>query len=450
MSDTLQVLTVDDDRKLRGFLVSCLEKEGYRVTDAASGREALACLDDQEFDVVLLDLVMPPPGGLEVLREIRDRGLRSEVLMLTGNSEIETAVEAIKLGAYDYMTKPVDLPKFLRLVAQAGAKARLESENTKLRRVVERHQGTTGPVISKSAEMREVLKTVEAIAPSDAAVLITGETGTGKSLIAKLIHGQSLRADRPLVPVNCGALHEQLFESELFGHVKGSFTGASGTKAGLFEVADGGTLFLDEVAEMSPHLQAKLLQVLDSGELRRVGATVLRKVDVRVLAATNKVLEDEVRAGTFRQDLFFRLNTLHIRLAPLRNRTADIADLVELYLTRFRRPGREVRRLAPAALDQLMAYHWPGNVRELANTIETVNLLCPSDVIGVEHLPSNVRAATGPANEAQTELMSIAAMERLQIDRALRETNGNKTAAARLLGIHVKTLQNKLKKYESG
>ncbi len=442
-----RVLVVDDDPDIRTFLSDALQPQGFEVARAGSGEEALASLQRRDFDVVVLDLKMPGLGGLETLKGIRGGSSRPEVVMLTGHPGIETAVEAIKLGAYDYISKPLDIAKLVHLINQAARKGRLEDENLKLRKIISRQQ-VLGPIVSDSVEMQQILSMIDDIAASDASVLITGETGTGKGLIAKLIHSKSGRSDLPLVPVNCGALNEQLFESELFGHEKGSFTGAIGTKPGLFEVADRGTIFLDEVAEMTPSSQAKLLQVLDTGELRRVGGTGLRQVDVRVLAATNTALAAAAQEGGFRQDLFFRLNTVEVNLPPLRERRDDIRGLVEHYLRRFRRPGEPFKEISDTALQILLTYDWPGNVRELANTLETLTLLTREPVLLPDHLPANIRPAYLPPPEEESEPLPMSELERLHITRTLRYTEGNKAAAARLLGIHVKTLSNKIRAYE--
>ena len=442
-----RVLVVDDDPDIRTFLSDALQPQGFEVARAGSGEEALASLQRRDFDVVVLDLKMPGLGGLETLKGIRGGSSRPEVVMLTGYPGIETAVEAIKLGAYDYISKPLDIAKLVHLINQAARKGRLEDENLKLRKIISRQQ-VLGPIVSDSVEMQQILSMIDDIAASDASVLITGETGTGKGLIAKLIHSKSGRSDLPLVPVNCGALNEQLFESELFGHEKGSFTGAIGTKPGLFEVADRGTIFLDEVAEMTPSSQAKLLQVLDTGELRRVGGTGLRQVDVRVLAATNTALAAAAQEGGFRQDLFFRLNTVEVNLPPLRERRDDIRGLVEHYLRRFRRPGEPFKEISDTALQILLTYDWPGNVRELANTLETLTLLTREPVLLPDHLPANIRPAYLPPPEEESEPLPMSELERLHITRTLRYTEGNKAAAARLLGIHVKTLSNKIRAYE--
>jgi len=396
--------------------------------------------------VVLLDLRMPGLGGMETLRRLRSSGVTAEVVVLTGHPEIDSAIEAMKLGAYDYLTKPFKLSEVEAVLRRAAEKRQLQEENTALRRMVGQAEDAS-VILGESEAMRVLLETAGRVAAANAPVLITGETGTGKGLIARAIHRSSPRADRPFLVINCSAFQDQLLESELFGHEKGAFTGAVSAKAGLFEVADGGTVFLDEVAEMSPAMQAKLLQVLDTGELRRVGGTRLKRIDTRIFAATNKELEQEVRAGRFREDLFFRLNVVSLEVPPLRDRREDILRLVEHFLSQFRLPGQQAKALSPDALQLLVGYAWPGNVRELANTIERLVLLAPGAVIRPEDLPPNIRpTAELPPREGDAPL-PLAEVERLSIIQALRYTRGKKAPAARLLGIDVKTLTHKIRIY---
>ncbi|MFQ5989723.1 MAG: sigma-54-dependent transcriptional regulator [Candidatus Methylomirabilales bacterium] len=445
--DPIQVLVVDDEQPTRVLMERELPQSGCVVVTAQTGEEALEVLSRQDFDVVLLDLKMPGLGGMGTLRRLRSSGVPAEVVVLTGHPEVESAIEAMKLGAYDYLIKPFKLSEVEAVLRRAAEKRRLQEENIALRRIV--GQGDAAVVIlGESKAIRSVLEMVKRVAASDAPVLISGETGTGKGLVARAIHQASHRADHPFLVINCSAFQDQLLESELFGHEKGAFTGAVTAKTGLFEVADAGTVFLDEVSEMSPAMQAKLLQVLDTGELRRVGGTRLRRVDTRIFCATNKDLEQEVRARRFREDLFFRLNVISLVVPPLRERKEDIADLVEHFFNRFRLPGQQPKSLSPETLQLLLGYAWPGNVRELANTIERLVLLVPGTVIEPEDLPSNIRpSADVPSGEGDVPL-PLTEVERLSIVRALKYTQGKKAPAARLLGIDVKTLTHKIQRYQ--
>ncbi|HZX60936.1 MAG TPA: sigma-54 dependent transcriptional regulator [Candidatus Methylomirabilis sp.] len=443
---SIQVLVVDDEKPTRVLMERELPRSGCAVRTAQSGEEALEVLSRQEFDVVLLDLKMPGLGGMETLRRLRSTGTTAEVVVLTGHPEVESAIAAMKLGATDYLTKPFKLSEVEAVLQRAAEKRRLQAENAALRRMVGQREDPAS-ILGESPAMRPLLEMVGRVAASNAPVLISGETGTGKGLIARAIHQSSPRAEHPFLVINCSAFQDQLLESELFGHEKGAFTGAVSAKAGLFEVADGGTLFLDEVAEMSPAMQAKLLQVLDTGELRRVGGTRLRQVDTRIFAATNRDLEKEVRGGHFREDLFFRLNVVSLLVPPLRERREDIPRLVEHFLVRYQLPGQPKLTLAPAALALLVGYAWPGNVRELANTVERLVLLVPGTIIGPEDLPPNIRPSAEPPPRQEDTPLPLTEVERLSIMRALKYTQGKKAPAARLLGIDVKTLTHKIRIY---
>jgi len=442
----IRVLVADDERPIRFLMEKELPRAGCVVTQAESGEDALERLRDEEFDVVLLDLKMPGMGGMEALRRIRESGAGAEIVVLTGHPDVTTAIEAMKLGAYDYLTKPFKLAEVEVVLRRAAERRRLTRENAALRRMVT--QGTGLPlVLGQSPPMRAVLRTVERIAASGANILIEGESGTGKGLVAQTIHQQSPRAEGPFLAINCSGFQDQLLESELFGHEKGAFTGAATLKQGLFEVADRGTLFLDEVAEMSPAMQAKLLQVLDSREFRRVGGTRLHRADVRIVAATNKPMLKEVEAGRFREDLYYRLNVVDLAIPPLRERRDDIPLLVEHFLARFQASHGARKAISPEALQALMEYVWPGNVRELANIVERMVILTPGEVIGIEQLPLTIRAPHPAAPVVASGSVSLADMERLHIASVLRQTGGKKMQAARLLGIDIKTLNKKIKEY---
>ncbi len=442
----IEVLVVDDERPTRLLMERELPQSGCKVVAVPSGEEALEVLSRQEFDVVLLDLKMPGLGGVETLRRLRSSGVTAEVVVLTGHPDVDTAIEAMKLGAYDYLTKPFKLSEVEAVLRRAAEKRQLQEENTTLRRMVGRRDDAS-VILGESQAMRSLLEMVERVAGSSAPVLISGETGTGKGLIARALHQASPRADQPFLVINCSAFQDQLLESELFGHEKGAFTGAASAKAGLFEVAHRGTVFLDEVAEMSPAMQAKLLQVLDTGELRRVGGTKERRVDTRIFAATNKDLHEEVRAGRFREDLFFRLNVVSLAVPPLRDRKEDIPPLVEHFFRQFRLPGQQKKSVSPEVMRLFMQYAWPGNVRELANTIERLVLLTPGTIIVPEDLPSNIRPTLDLPSEEGDAPLPLAEVERVSIIRALKYTQGKKAPAARLLGIDVKTLTHKIQRY---
>jgi len=445
----VQALVVDDDHQIRLTVQAALRGHGFSTVFATTAEEGLAVTRGRRFEVVLLDLRLPGMQGLEMLENLRRLPHPPETVVVTGRPEPASAVEAMKLGAYDYLSKPFDVLKLVSTLKNAAAKCRLSRENTTLKHVVQQQEPySRGPIIAASNEMKEVLSTVERIAPSDASVLIQGETGTGKGLTAKLIHNQSARTQAPHLHINCSALNDPLLESELFGHEKGSFTGATDAKLGLFEVADGGTLFLDEVGEMSPAMQAKLLQVLDDGELRRVGGTSVVKVDVRIVAATNKDLETEAAEGRFRKDLLFRLNVVNLHLPPLRQRKDDIPGLVGLYLERYRLPGQEVKTLTERAMAELCDYAWPGNVRELANVIEGMVLLAATDELDIDNLPPSLSASQScPPEDEQAVPVSMAEIQRRHVIRTLRYTGGKKAPAARLLGIDIKTLSSKIRRY---
>ena len=442
----MRVLVVDDEEPFRILMESELGRLGHAVQCVKSGEEALQAFAAHDVEVVLLDLKMPGLGGMETLKRMREAGVTAEVIILTGHPDIDDAIQAMKLGAYDYLTKPARLAEVEEVLKRAAEKKRLQRENVALKRMVAQKEGPP-LILGRSSAIRALLDTIERIGSSDANVLIRGETGTGKGLVARAIHQESHRSAQPFLVLNCSAFQEHLLESELFGHEKGAFTGAVHAKPGLFEVAEGGTLVLDEVGEMSPAMQAKLLQVLDAGDLRRVGSTRTIRVNVRILAATNRDLAQEVRAGRFRQDLHYRLNVINVSVPPLRQRKEDVPLLIEHFLHQFRLPGQQAKLVSEEASAFLVDYPWPGNVRELANTIERLVILSPGPVIGPVDLPPDVREPQQALAEVDAPDLPLIEMERRYIAKVLERTQGKKAEAARLLGIHLKTLNRKLKQY---
>ncbi len=449
------VLLVDDEVPLRAALADELRHEGYRVLEAGSSEEAFDHLGREVVDLVLLDLKLGPENGLDVLKAVRADWPDAAVVMLTAYGMVETAVEALKLGAYDFCQKPFELARLLVTVQNAIQGSALKEEV----RFHRRRQGRrldAEIVIGESAAMREVAALIERVGPSRSTVLLTGETGVGKEVFARAIHAASPMAEGPFVDVNCASLPGELLESELFGHEKGSFTSADRQKKGLFEMAHGGTLFLDEIGEMSLGLQAKLLRVLEQRTFRRVGGTADIRVDVRVVAATNRDLALRIREGRFRDDLYYRLRVVEVAIPPLRDRGEDL-DLYFVTLARAvaRELGQEPPTLTPAARALMAAYPWPGNVRELKNVIERAILLGGTPVTGPEHLPAEIRIrrateeTAGPRERGARgqAVMTLDDAERLAIEQALAHTRGNKTLAARLLGISRHTLRAKARKY---
>ncbi len=416
---------------------------GYNVTGCGSGAETIEKMQEKDFDVVILDMNMPVMDGIETMKKVKEMEPTTEVIVLTGQGTIENAVQATKLGAYDYLTKPCKLTELCVLLQKALEKRQLNRENVHLKRLVKDVCGI--PVmVGNSIAMNAVYKMVDKVAVSDAVVLIQGESGTGKELIAQMIHQRSIRANKPFVVINCATLQEALLESELFGHVKGAFTGAVESRIGLFEVAEGGTLFLDEIGELAINTQAKLLRVVQSGEIRRVGDNKAINVDTRIIAATHRDLAGEVKNGKFREDLYFRLNVITLSLPPLRDRREDIPVLIDHFLGNFCR-NRQKKILLPEAMTAMSQYHWPGNVRELKNTIERLVVMTEGNSISIEDLPENIRLVSSTTAEGTEAVLSE--IEKKHILKVLHEKQGNKTLAAEALGISLKTLYNKLKVY---
>jgi DNA-binding NtrC family response regulator len=439
------LLVVDDDQEFRDTLRTRFARHGFEVRSAASGEEALELAALRNFDVAIFDMMMPGMSGLELLRQFKLRHGECEVVLLTGQGSIESAVEAMKLGAYDYLQKPFPLKDLEAVAIKAYERRNLRKENDQLKTLLARSQPAS-EIIGDSPPMRQLQRLIERAGPSDKAILILGESGTGKELVARALHRASQQGDRPMVVINCAALPESLLESELFGHEKGAFTGAVGAKPGLFEVADGGTLFIDEIGELPGSLQAKLLRVLEDGSLRRIGSVQERRVKVRLLAATNRNLAKEVEAKRFREDLYYRINVMSLELPPLRERAGDVALLVRHFLG----SGWEID---PAALSAMERYRWPGNVRQLINAIERAKILAESETITVGDLPREVSAQGSgetPFAEARAPrepVDDLAAIQRSKVVEVLRREAGNKSRAARALGIDRRKLYRLLEKY---
>ena len=438
MSQT--ILVVDDDPSNRVTLERLLKREGFTVHHAASGREAMESLRARAVDLVLTDLKMPGMSGLDLLKAVRAVDPDVEVVVMTAYGTVETAVEAMKEGAYDFVAKPLKRLELVTTVRKALEKRSLQVENRRLREQL----GVVGEgeLIGRSDVMRHLLDEAEQVAPSDATVLLSGESGTGKGRIARLLHQMSRRRDRRLVTVNCAALPESLHESELFGYEKGAFTGAVARKEGRFDLARGGTLFLDEVTEIAPPVQVKLLRVLQEGEYERVGGTDTLRADVRVIAATNRDIEEEVEAGRFRRDLFYRLNVIRIDVPPMRERDGDVPLLAQHFLHGFARKNRkDVVGFSEEALDAMVAYGWPGNVRELENAIERAVVLSRDEVIGLDDLPRAVRQGKGGRTFLSFEVGTpLKVVERRMIEATLRHVGGDKNLAASLLGTTARTI----------
>ena len=428
-----------------------LERFGHRVTVCPDGLTAIAALKKSSFDCLLVDLDMPGVGGIDVIAKAKELSPQTEAIVLTGKSSLETAVAALRHGAFDYLTKPCKLAELAAILERVADKRELTNKFLALKRRLERIEGESR-LIGESPRMLQVKKLIARVAPTNSTALILGETGTGKELVARAIHDQSLRAEMPFVPINCGALPESLIESELFGHRRGSFTGADEHRVGLFEVANGGTLFLDEIGELPKAMQAKLLRFLESGEIRRVGENESFIVDVRVVCATNRDLEQMVTDGDFREDLMFRINAFEINLPPLRERGADIADLARHLARRHRSAAvSEENLFEPQVLRALAEHSWPGNVRELANVVEHATILCDGGPIGLEHLPRSFeQRKSRPPQFKMVGAQTLRDIEMQAIHQALERHAGNKPKAADELGISLKTLYNKLNQESSG
>src|SRR5438874_5156182 len=452
--NSLRILFADDEKSLQELMRSELPRLGHEVTVCPDGKAALKALEKATFDAAILDLRMPGMTGIEVLEQLKQVAPDIEAIVMTGHASMETAIEAVRLGAFDYITKPCKLSEIEAVLKKATEKRELKRKNLALQSRVEAAEGPT-VLVGDSPPMAGVHRLIGTVAPTESTVLILGETGTGKELAARILWQQSKRAEMPFVPVNCGALSENLVESELFGHRKGAFTSADRDHKGLFEVANGGTLFLDEVGELNKNIQVKLLRFLESGEIRRVGETEPFRTDVRVLCATNRDLRTLIKDDHFREDLYFRINTFEIRLPALRERRSDIPELARHLLSRAaRRPVEQVEDLVtPAAIDVLLEHDWPGNVRELANVMEHAYIIAGGQKLTPEHMPHHIRPIpAGPPTLTLTpgpstptgSARTLREIEMEHVLRVLEKHGGNKPAAAAELGISLKTMYNKL------
>ena len=444
-----RVLIADDEKNMRWVLRQALEGEGHEVAEAVDGKEALAAVADQEPDVMILDHKMPAPDGMEVLRRIRARDQQFPIIMLTAHGNVQTAVEAMKAGASEYLTKPFDLEELKISIEKALRVRELAAEVERLREEIDRDWDVQG-IVAADSKMLDVLETMGKVAPTTATVMVYGESGTGKELVARALHRLSPRASKPFISISAGALPETLLESELFGFEKGAFTGAVTAKPGRFEMANGGTLFLDEVGDISPAVQVKLLRVLQERTFERLGGTRSIEVDVRVVSATNRDLQQLIADGTFREDLYYRLNVVPLTIPPLRKRAADIPMLVVHFLDKL---GAGDRTISPRAMDALVNYQWPGNVRELENTMERVVILSHGDTIQAEDLPAEVRANVNVCNAGSRCFLLPEGgldLEEVELDlvrQALERSGGGVPQAAKLLGLTSKTLEARMERY---
>jgi two-component system response regulator HydG len=443
----VSLLVVDDDDHIREICRAVAAECGMKAADVSTAEEALEVLEFSSVDILLTDLRLPGTSGLELLKKVTVTHPDVAVVMLTQYGTIDSAVEATRIGAADYVTKPFRVDELRARLEHVAHAVELKRENRLLREQVRTRPGFGG-LIGMSPRMERVYKMIEKVSQRDHPVLILGESGTGKELVARSIHYLGPRKDKPFVPVDCSALAPTLVESELFGHARGAFTGAMQAKQGLIEAANGGTLFLDEIGEMSLDMQVKLLRVLQQREIKPVGATERRSVNVRIVAATNRELELAIKNGAFRQDLYFRLNVVQIKLPPLRERKSDIPLLVTAFLEKFSGESDTVREMTEDAMRRLMAYDWPGNVRELENAIERAVALGSGPFVNVHDLPSNLQYPTSDRAPAKEEVLPLEELERRAILNTLRQTGGDKQAAARALGIGKTTLYRKLKQYQ--
>jgi two-component system response regulator PilR (NtrC family) len=454
MPKRAKILIVDDERSIRELLEIFLKKEGFSVTSASGAQEGLAQIKSSEFDLVISDIKMADMSGIDLLRELRTTNFNGQFILLTAFASAETAIQALKMGAYDYILKTENFMEELKLVVHnALENRRLREENTYLKREFRKVHGM-GNLIGKSRKMEELFKMIEVVSATNSTVLITGESGTGKELVAKAIHLNSPRAEEAFVSVNCGAFTETLLESELFGYMRGAFTGAAANKKGLFEVADKGTIFLDEVGDTSPAMQVKLLRVLQERTLRRVGGTEEIQVDVRIIAATNRDLGEMVAENQFREDLFYRISVIPLELPPLRHRRDDIPLLADHFLARLNASmGKRIDRISDEALKKLESYDWPGNVRELENALERAFILETSNELSAQHLPESMSAGarmrpmTNFPDEGFDLEIYVEGLQKGFLEEALRRTNGVQVKAAELLRMSYRSFRHYMQKY---
>jgi len=445
-----KILVVDDEASHRQMIKAVLSAEGYEIEEAAEGQEAVRSVEAKFYDLILMDIRMPGLSGVEALKKIKDISPGIAIIIMTAYASVDSAIDALKAGAYDYLTKPLDIEELKILVAKALQFHRLEKENVYLREQLNDRFDFSN-IIGRSPAMKRLFETMALVAPSEATVLIVGESGTGKELIANAVHHNSPRAAKPFIKVNCAALPETLLESELFGHEKGAFTGATTRKQGRFQMAHRGSILLDEIGEMSPATQAKILRVLQEREFELIGSTQTIKVDTRIIAATNKNLEEEIEQERFREDLFYRINVVTIEVPPLRDRREDIALLADFFLKHYSEKNRRlIKGFTPRATDLLKRYDWPGNVRELENIIERAVIMARGEMITPLEFPVDLQDLDEGLKESRIDLTpgrSLKEVEKVMILRTLEEEGGNRTHAARKLGISRRTLQLKLKEY---
>ena len=450
-----RLLIIEDEENMRHMLTALLKKSGYLVDTAPDGSKGLKMVDQTLYDYILCDLRMPKVGGMEFLKSARDKLWETTVIIMSAYGTIDTAIEAMKLGAYDYISKPFKSDEVLLTLKKAEERESLKRENRWLKERIRKIQDnySFGTMVAKSKTMQSVFTLAEKAARYNTTVLITGESGTGKELVARAIHFTGDRSETPIVTVDCGGIPENLLESELFGHIKGAFTGADRNKKGLFEEADGGTIFLDEIGELPLALQVKILRVLQENEIRPLGESKTKRIDARVIAATSRILENDVKKGDFREDLFYRLNVLHIKLPPLRERSEDIPLLCQHFIDKFNiRLEKDIRGIAPAAMSLLLKHQWPGNVRELENVIERAAVLSEEIILQPDNFP--IEPALSSESETLDGIIEGYSLKKAQknleknlITRALEATGGNRTKAARLLEISHPSLLSKIKIY---